>query len=51
MEGKPRARSVVDCREMTPGHTREEITVGNACGEKPGEGILLSHVQRVEPSR
>ena len=41
-------RVAVDCGEMDQGDVREEIVVGNACGEKPGSHgskvILLSHV-------
>ena len=41
------ARAAVECREMDGRDVREEIVVGNACGEKPGSHgskvILLSH--------
>ena len=54
MESNPRVRSAVDCREMAQGDVREEIAVGNACGEISSshgcEAILLSHMQGVEPS-
>ena len=47
MWSNPRARAVVDCREMDPGNVREDIVVGNACGGKPGslgsKVILLNH--------
>ena len=40
-------RATADCGEMDGGAVREEILVGNACGEKPGSHgskvILLSH--------
>ena len=40
-------RAAVDCGETDQGDVREEIVVGNACGEKPGShgntAILLSH--------
>ena len=43
----PRATAAVDCRETDRGDVREEIVVGNACGEKTGshgsKAILLSH--------
>ena len=43
----PRVRAAVDCGETDRGDVREEIVVGNACGEKPGShrntAILLSH--------
>ena len=43
----PRATAATDCRETDRGDVREEIVVGNACGEKPGshgsKAILLSH--------
>ena len=29
-------RAAVDCRETDRGDVKEEIVVGNACGEKPG---------------
>ena len=32
----PRTRAAVNCGEMDRGDVREEIVVGNACGEKPG---------------
>ena len=42
-----RVRAAVDCREMYGGDVREEIMVGNVCGEKQGshgsKAILLSH--------
>ena len=41
-------RAAVDCREMDQGDVREELVVGNACGEKLGSQgskvILLSYV-------
>ena len=41
-------RAAVDCREMDQGDVREELVVGNACGEKLGshgsKATLLSHV-------
>ena len=36
MWSNPRERAAVDCRETDGGDVREEIVVGNACGEKPG---------------
>ena len=54
MWSNPRARAVVDCREMDPGNVREDIVVGNACGGKQGthgsKAIQLSHTYGVEPS-
>ena len=48
------ARAAVDCRETDGGDVREEIVVGNACGEKPGSHgskvILLSHTKSMAPS-
>ena len=45
----PSVRAAVDCRETDRGDVKEEIVVGNACGEKPGSHgskvILLSHVE------
>ena len=42
-------RAAVDCRETDRGDVKEEIVVGNACGEKPSSHgskvILLSHVE------
>ena len=50
----PREKVAVDCGETNQGDVREETVVGNACGGKPGSHgskvILLSHMQRVEPS-
>ena len=47
MWSNPRVRAAVDCREMDGGDVREEIVVGNACGEKAGSDgnkvVLLSH--------
>ena len=47
MWSNPRARADVECGEMDRGDVREEIVVGNACGEKPGSHgskvILLNH--------
>ena len=47
-------RAAVDCRETDRGDVKEEIVVGNACGEKPGSHgskvIQLSPVQGVDPS-
>ena len=47
MWSNPRARGAVDCRKMDQGDGREEIVVGNACGEKPdshgSKAILLRH--------
>ena len=44
----PRVRAAVDCTETDLGDVREEIVVGNACGEKlgshGGKATLLSHV-------
>ena len=41
-------RAAVDCGERERENVREEIVVGNACGEKPhshgSKAILLSHV-------
>ena len=41
------ARAAVDCRETDRGDVKEEIVVGNACGEKPGshgsKAIMLSN--------
>ena len=43
-----RVRAAVDCGERERENVREEIVVGNACGEKPhshgSKAILLSHV-------
>ena len=54
MWSNPRARAAVDCRETNLGDVREEIVVGNACGEKLGSHgskvILLSQHRVVEPS-
>ena len=54
MWSNPRARAVVDCREMDGRDGREEIVVGNDRGEKPGsrgsKAIMLSHVYGVELS-
>ena len=48
MWSNPRVRAAVDCREMDQGDVREELVVGNACGEKLGshgsKATLLSHV-------
>ena len=50
----PRERAAVDYGETDQGDVREETVVGNACGGKPGshgsKALLLSHMQRVEPS-
>ena len=49
MWSNARVRAAVDCRETDRGDVKEEIVVGNACGEKPGSHgskvILLSHVE------
>ena len=49
MWSNPRMRGDVDCRETDRGDVKEEIVVGNACGEKPSSHgskvILLSHVE------
>ena len=41
-------RAAVDCGETDQGDVREEIVMGNVCGEKPGshgsKAILLSQV-------
>ena len=41
-------RAAVDCGEMDQRDAREELVVGNACGEKMGnhgsKATLLSHV-------
>ena len=54
MESTPRVRSAVDFRETVRGDMREEIEGGNALegklGSHGGKAILLSHMQRVEPS-
>ena len=54
MGSNPKARAAVDCGETDRGDVREEIVVGNACGEKPGSHgnkvILLSHAKSMEPS-
>ena len=48
MWSNPRERAAVDYGEMGQGDVREEIVVGNACGEKlgshGGKATLLSHV-------
>ena len=48
MQSNPRARAAVDGGGMDQEDVREEIVVGNACGEKPGSHgskvILLSLV-------
>ena len=47
-------KAAINCGETDGGDVREEIVVGNACGEKPGshgsKAILLSHAYGVEPS-
>ena len=47
-------RAAVDCTETDLGDVREEIVVGNACGEKLGSHgskvILLSHAYGMELS-
>ena len=54
MWSNPRVRAAVDCGETDQGDVREEIVMGNVCGEKPGshgsKAILLSHLGGVEPS-
>ena len=54
MRSISRAKAAIDFREMDQGDVREEIVVGNACGEKLGSHgskvILLSQHRVVEPS-
>ena len=46
-------RAAVDCREIDQGDVREEMVVGNICGEKSSshgsKAIQLSHVLGVNP--
>ena len=53
MWNDPRARAAVDCRETDLGDVREEMVVGNICGEKSSshgsKAIQLSHVLGVNP--
>jgi len=54
LEGNRRVRAAANCGGPALGDLREGIVVGNPCGGEPGscggKGILLSHVQGVEPS-
>ena len=47
-------RAAINYRETDPRDVREEIVVGNSCGEKPGshgsKAIQLNPVQGVDPS-
>ena len=47
MWSNPRVKAAINCGETDGGDVREEIVVGNACGEKPdshgSKAILLRH--------